>query len=64
MDEQEARSHRNDLLRYTDWTQLADSQVDKQLWSEYRQKLRDITDQPTFPSQIDWPEIPLNVKGA
>jgi len=61
MNEQEARSHRNDLLRYTDWTQLADSQVDQQAWAEYRQKLRDVTAQTGFPNEINWPESPSNI---
>lgn len=64
MTEQEARTYRNDLLRYTDWTQLVDSQVDQQTWAEYRQKLRDISAQPGFPDQIEWPEMPSTNQGA
>ena len=36
------RNKRNDLLARSDWTQLADAQVDKQAWAEYRQALRDL----------------------
>jgi hypothetical protein len=60
MTEEEARAHRNDLLRYTDWTQLGDAQVDKQKWAEYRQSLRDIPVQSGFPGSIEWPEMPIN----
>lgn len=35
------RSARNKLLAESDWTQVADSPVDKNAWSEYRQELRD-----------------------
>ena len=37
-----------------------DSQVwgEMEDWLEYRQKLRDITDQPDFPKEVDWPRRP------
>ncbi|CAE6856149.1 phage tail assembly chaperone [Paraburkholderia domus] len=28
-------------------------------WAEYRAALRDIPDQPGFPSSIEWPELPV-----
>ncbi|WP_443111516.1 phage tail assembly chaperone [Burkholderia sp. FERM BP-3421] len=28
------------------------------LWVEYRQKLRDVTIQPGFPFNVEWPEAP------
>lgn len=34
------REVRDQLLLATDWTQLADSPVDRVVWAEYRQKLR------------------------
>lgn len=52
------RSRRNDLLAVSDWTQLADSPVDKAAWATYRQALRDITKQPDFPQEVAWPETP------
>jgi hypothetical protein len=33
------------MLKDTDWTQVADSPVDKTAWATYRQALRDITTQ-------------------
>jgi hypothetical protein len=36
------RLHRNKLLAQTDYTQLTDSQVDKEAWATYRQALRDL----------------------
>jgi len=50
------RKQRNALLYQSDWTQLPDAPVDKQAWAEYRQALRDITNQD--PSNIVWPETP------
>lgn len=56
-----ARQRRNQELARTDWTQLADcplSDEDKAAWSEYRQSLRDITEQENFPLDITWMESP------
>ena len=36
------RNWRNAELVRTDWTQVADSPVDKAAWAEYRQALRDL----------------------
>lgn len=55
---EEARKKRNILLVETDWTQLRDSPVDPLLWVDYRQALRDITKQETFPWEIEWPQKP------
>ena len=52
------RSSRNDKLKDCDWTQLADSPVDKATWAAYRQALRDISAQAGFPWTIDWPVAP------
>ena len=35
------RSERNRLLSECDWTQLSDTQVNKEGWALYRQQLRD-----------------------
>lgn len=53
-----ARARRNHLLRESDWTQVADAPVDQATWAAYRQALRDITAQPGFPNEINWPEAP------
>lgn len=52
------RAYRNTLLAECDWTQLQDAPTDKQAWSVYRQALRDITDQPGFPWDVQWPKMP------
>ena len=52
------RRNRNDKLKDCDWTQLADSPVDKAAWATHRQALRDISAQAGFPWTIDWPVAP------
>jgi|VirMetMinimDraft_7_1064189.scaffolds.fasta_scaffold47190_3 hypothetical protein len=56
--EKNEREIRNDLLKDSDWTQLADSSVDKTAWANYRQQLRDIPNQSGFPRNINWPTKP------
>lgn len=51
------RLERNSLLAACDWTQLPDAPVNKSAWAEYRQALRDITNQSN-PFEIVWPEEP------
>jgi len=52
------RETRNQLLAECDWTQLSDiSQTIKDLWSTYRQELREITNQSN-PFNIEWPVKP------
>jgi hypothetical protein len=52
------RQQRNALLAASDWTQVADAPVDQAAWAVYRQALRDITSQETFPSEGTWPVAP------
>lgn len=52
------REHRDRLLKRSDWTQVADVPVDKEAWAQYRQALRDIPNQPSFPFDIAWPVEP------
>lgn len=53
------RAKRDALLAQSDWTQLSDvSLSNSDEWSIYRQKLRDLTSQPEFPDQIEWPVTP------
>jgi len=54
------RSQRNQMLKDSDWTQLADSPVNKQAWAIYRQELRDVTKQ-TDPFNVIWPTEPGQV---
>jgi hypothetical protein len=54
-----ARIQRNALLTATDWTQAADvPQATKDLWTTYRQALRDVPEQSGFPTNIVWPVKP------
>ena len=52
---EQIRLWRNDELSRTDWTQVADSPVDKAAWATYRQALRDLpaqggsADEAVFP---------------
>lgn len=58
---QEARSKRDGLLSACDWTQMADcplSSEQKLAWATYRQALRDVPEQTSFPTEILWPEVP------
>ena len=52
------RKKRNRLLKESDWTQLADTTVDKTAWANYRQQLRDLPSQSGFPYTINWPTKP------
>lgn len=52
------REERNKALAETDWTQLADAPVNSLSWANYRQQLRDITDQAGFPWEVTWPTKP------
>jgi hypothetical protein len=54
----EIRDIRNELLSECDWTQLNDISIEtKNIWSNYRQELRDITNQSS-PFNINWPAKP------
>jgi len=49
------RTQRNQMLKDSDWTQVADAPVDQAVWATYRQALRDITTQDD-PFKITWPK--------
>lgn len=56
---EEIRKKRNQLLIQSDWTQGRDIPDSISLpWANYRQQLRDITQQETFPLDIIWPVEP------
>ena len=57
--ENEVRIQRNQLLKESDWTQVADAPVDKTAWAVYRQALRDVTAQEGFPFNVVFPNPPL-----
>lgn len=55
------RSKRNQLLAETDWVIVVSYEQESIVpdsWKQYRQTLRDITAQPGFPYEIEWPEKP------
>ena len=52
------RQIRGAKLKECDWTQLADSPVNKETWATYRQSLRDVPLQEGFPWIITWPTQP------
>ena len=54
----QVRGQRTSLLFRSDWTQLADSPVDKTVWATYRQALRDVPTQSGFPWAVNWPAQP------
>jgi hypothetical protein len=54
----EVRADRNRRLSDCDWTQVADAPVDQAAWQAYRQLLRDVTSQPGFPWDTEWPIPP------
>jgi hypothetical protein len=55
------RGQRNALLAASDWTQLADAQLETEgleAWTQYRQLLRDVSTQAGFPTNVIWPAAP------
>jgi hypothetical protein len=52
------RASRNQRLAACDWTQLPDAPVDHIKWATYRQALRDVSSQPGFPWNVEWPSQP------
>lgn len=59
--DRDARIQRNQLLKASDWTQLADAPFtseQRQLWTTYRQALRDLPSQTGYPRSIVWPTPP------
>ena len=57
--ESDVKSERLTLLRRTDWTQLPDvPEATRTLWVDYRQQLRDITEQDGYPYNVSWPTPP------
>ena len=52
------RNERNQLLVATDYMVLPDSGHDTPEIRTYRQELRDVTEQSTFPDSVVWPVKP------
>lgn len=51
------RAQRNQLLAETDWRFRSDMNP-SQAWIDYCQALRDLTNQPGFPWDVQWPTQP------
>ena len=61
LDPEEVRAERNAKLTASDWTQIPDAPLtnnQRAEWAAYRHLLRELTEQPGFPSQAIWPEPP------
>jgi hypothetical protein len=52
------RLWRDSELVKSDWTQIADSPVDKDAWATYRQTLRDLPASNNDPRKINLPDKP------
>jgi len=52
------REQRNQKLKDSDWSQLADAPVDKDAWAAYRAGLRSVPEQSGFPWDVTWPAQP------
>ncbi len=56
---QSVRADRDELLRQTDWTQAGDVPLAvRESYRDYRQALRDMTNQEGFPRNVVFPEKP------
>jgi hypothetical protein len=54
------RNARNELLKQSDWTQMADvtlTESQSSAWRNYRQALRDVPSQAGFPDAVEWPNV-------
>ncbi|AOJ11855.1 hypothetical protein WS71_20350 [Burkholderia mayonis] len=56
-----ARDRRETMLKEADMLveRAADAGLDQMPFRRYRQALRDITAQPGFPFDVEWPEAPV-----
>ena len=57
-DESIMRKVRDSMLKESDWTQVADSPVDRLAWATYRQALRDFPATWTEGPEADFPDTP------
>ena len=56
----EIRTERDKLLVATDWTQLQDTSLtdeEKEKYRIYRQKLKDVPQQDSFPYNVEFPKL-------
>jgi len=55
------RESRDQKLKDSDWTQVADAPVNKEDWAAYRQALRNLPAQEGFPWTVTYPTEPTEV---
>ena len=55
--EENIRQRRDNLMKQSDWRAVSDRELEPE-WKEYRQALRDITQQEGFPHDVKWPTDP------
>lgn len=55
---EEIRLKRDRLIAACDWAMMPDAPTDKDAWAAYRQALRDVPQQQTFPLDPVWPSAP------
>jgi len=56
-----ARWWRNALMSESDWSQVSDNSLSEEqraVWREYRQELRDLSNNFTDPKKIVFPDLP------
>lgn len=58
---QQVRAERDSRLTKTDFYMLQDAPAAPAGLTEYRQALRDITEQAGFPEAVEWPVLPGGV---
>ena len=51
------REERNRLLAETDWMASTDVTMSDE-WRAYREALREVPEEPTFPDKVIWPKAP------
>jgi hypothetical protein len=59
--EASVREQRNAYLSLSDWVVIKSQETGQPVppeWAAYRQALRDITKQPGFPLEVEWPVEP------
>jgi len=56
--EETLRSEIKSLLSQSDWTQLPDTEVDKEAWAVYRKELRHLLEDTSDPLNVVWPTKP------
>lgn len=59
--EVQIREERDELLFKSDWTEMSTtlSLEKRNEWKSYRQKLREVPDQASFPWEVTWPSKPV-----